>query len=196
MPLLTREGVRSRAYGPAHPVDGSRPHRRARRIILRGKIDAARQGAPAHTHPHVCPSARGAPRARATHSHVFVLAMRRCCSVHRRWPHRHHHRHRRSRHRRRLATSFCSGGAAPAHAHHCVCACRVGPRQRLKAAAFLGKWVFCRWGMPRVFVGCRGATQKRVQARMYVFRARPAPRIALQRRGVNKSGSHCEYILK
>jgi hypothetical protein len=55
-PLLpTREGVRSRAYGPAHHMDGSRPHRRARRTFPpNGKSDDACQGAPAHVPAHTC----------------------------------------------------------------------------------------------------------------------------------------------
>jgi hypothetical protein len=39
----TREGVRSAACGPAHPVDGSRPHSRARRIFLNGESIGARR---------------------------------------------------------------------------------------------------------------------------------------------------------
>ena len=42
-PHRTREGVRSAACGPAHPVDGSRPHSRARRIFLNGESIGARR---------------------------------------------------------------------------------------------------------------------------------------------------------
>ena len=43
--LLTRWGVHSRVCGPAHPVDGSRPHRWDRRTFFNGKSDIWGQGA-------------------------------------------------------------------------------------------------------------------------------------------------------
>ena len=49
----TREGVRSIAHGPAHPVDGSRPHSRARRPFLNGGSIVALAGVPAHLPAHV-----------------------------------------------------------------------------------------------------------------------------------------------
>ena len=147
------------------------------------------------TRAHMCAHRLAEPHVRVqTHPHVFSLAMRRCCSVHRCWPHNHHHRHRRSRRRRRLAASCCSAGAALAHTHRCVCGAHVGPRQRLKAAAFVGIWVFCRWGMPRVSVGCCGAAQKRMVARMYPIAAWRYPGPHGCARGVNKCTCYCEFI--
>ena len=43
----TREGVHSIVHGPAHPVDGSRPHSQARRTFLSGKSGGARR----YAHP-------------------------------------------------------------------------------------------------------------------------------------------------
>ena len=48
----TREGVRSIAHGPAHPVDGSRPHSRARRIFPHGESNGIQAGLPARSHAH------------------------------------------------------------------------------------------------------------------------------------------------
>ena len=39
---LSREGVHSRVYGPARPVDGPWPRGRARRIFLVGESDSER----------------------------------------------------------------------------------------------------------------------------------------------------------
>ena len=48
----TREGVRSIAHGPAHPVDGSRPRSRARRTFLNGESGGPRAGVPTYPHAH------------------------------------------------------------------------------------------------------------------------------------------------
>ena len=50
---VTREGVCFRAHGPAHPMDGSQPHRWARRTFLNGKSDDRRKGAPSPP-AHMC----------------------------------------------------------------------------------------------------------------------------------------------
>ena len=62
---VAREGVRSRARGPAHPVDGSQPRSWARMIFPNGKSDATSEGSPAPARPHVPVSAHGAIDARA-----------------------------------------------------------------------------------------------------------------------------------
>lgn len=74
-PPLTREGVRSRAYGPAQPVDGSRPHRRARWIFQSGKSAVASQGVPAHARPHARASGR---RALVPTQHTDTCLRSRC----------------------------------------------------------------------------------------------------------------------
>ena len=48
----TREGVRSIAHGPAHPVDGSRPRSRAWRTFFNGESGGPRAGVPTHPHAH------------------------------------------------------------------------------------------------------------------------------------------------
>ena len=45
--------MHSRVYGPAHPRDGSHPHRWARRIFLNGENDDVRDGMPNRTRPCV-----------------------------------------------------------------------------------------------------------------------------------------------
>ena len=47
-----REVVRSTAHRPAHPVDGSRPHSRARRTFLDGENGGACAGMPTHMPAH------------------------------------------------------------------------------------------------------------------------------------------------
>ena len=64
--LGTCEGVRSAACGPAHPVDGSRPRSRARRIYLHGESSGARAGLPIRSHAHAY--ARVPTTARGAHS--------------------------------------------------------------------------------------------------------------------------------
>ena len=49
---LTREGVRSTAHGPAHPMNGSQPRSWARRIFLNGDSSGAREGVLASSHAH------------------------------------------------------------------------------------------------------------------------------------------------
>ena len=49
-----REGVRSTAYPPAHPVDGSQPRGRARRTSLNGENGSACAGLSTHSHAHAC----------------------------------------------------------------------------------------------------------------------------------------------
>ena len=54
----TREAVRSAAHGPAHPVDGSRPRSRARRVYPHGESSIARAGMAIRSHAHAharCP---------------------------------------------------------------------------------------------------------------------------------------------
>ena len=54
----TREGVCSTAHGPAHPVGGSRPRSRARRVYLHGESSGARAGMTIRSHAHAharCP---------------------------------------------------------------------------------------------------------------------------------------------
>ena len=48
----TREGVCSIAHGPTHPVDGSRPRNRDRRIFTNGEIGGPSAGLPTHLHAH------------------------------------------------------------------------------------------------------------------------------------------------
>ena len=49
----TREGVRSAARGPAHPMDGPRPRSRARRTFLNGESTGTRTGVLACSHAPV-----------------------------------------------------------------------------------------------------------------------------------------------
>ena len=69
-----REVVRSTAYRPAHPVDGSRPHSWARRIFLDGENGGARAGMPTHM-PAPCLRPRDVRRASALT--VCTVAVRR-----------------------------------------------------------------------------------------------------------------------
>ena len=50
---LSREGVHSRVHGPAHHVDGPRPHRWAWMVFQNGESDDVCQGVPAHARPRV-----------------------------------------------------------------------------------------------------------------------------------------------
>ena len=54
----TREGVCSAAHGPAHPVDGSLPRSRARRVYLHGESSGARAGMAIRSHDMPMPAAR------------------------------------------------------------------------------------------------------------------------------------------
>ena len=54
----TREGVCSTAHGPAHPVGGSRPRSRARRVYLHGESSGARAGMAIRSHDMPMPAAR------------------------------------------------------------------------------------------------------------------------------------------
>ena len=65
-------GVCFRAHGPTHPMDGSQPHRWARRTFLNGKSDDRCEGAPAPP-AHMCHSLP----ARCELSTVLVLTVRR-----------------------------------------------------------------------------------------------------------------------
>jgi hypothetical protein len=65
------EGVRSIARGPAHPMDGSRPHGQARRIFLTGKNGSPRAGVPTHPHAHARVAAPD-----VTHTPLMMCA---CC---------------------------------------------------------------------------------------------------------------------
>ena len=47
----------STAHRPAYPVDGSRPHSRARRTLLNGENGGARAGMPTHLPAHARPRA-------------------------------------------------------------------------------------------------------------------------------------------
>ena len=72
----TREGVHSIVHGPAHPVDGSRPHSRARRTFLSGKSGGA------HRYAH--PIARPCPHPGVHAPDLFDMHsthhLRGCCA--------------------------------------------------------------------------------------------------------------------
>jgi hypothetical protein len=71
---LSREGVHSRVHSPAHHVDGSCPHRWARRVFQNSESDEARHGVPAHATPaHACVSRLVEPSA-LTHMLTRVCA--------------------------------------------------------------------------------------------------------------------------
>ena len=101
---VAREGVRSRARGPAHPVDGSQPRSWARMTFPNGKSDTTSEGSPAPARPHVSVSA-------ASWSHRRTRTTLTCACArdaqmmyrHRLLRHRGHHRRRRRRHRSRSA---------------------------------------------------------------------------------------------
>ena len=79
-------------------------------------------------------------------------------------------RHRRQHGRRRRRHLSCSAAYVTAavafqrRARGGVCARHPGPRQRPQAASLLGNWVFFRWGLLWVSVGCGGIGQKRIRA--------------------------------
>ena len=72
-----REGVRSTAYPPAHPVDGSQPRGRARRTSLNGENGSACAGLSTHSHAHACVHCPTWPAPQSPSVVLYVVAVRR-----------------------------------------------------------------------------------------------------------------------
>ena len=170
---LSREGVHSRVHSPAHHVDGSCPHRWARRVFQNSESDEARHGVPAHARPRVRIPARGAIGA---HTHADSCLRSRCAGD-----------------APLIVTAATAGivgvvatvsaGRAPLPvastsplrpcAHGCLRVRLPGPRQRTQGACLPDQRLFFRWGLQWVSVGGRRAGQEHICAQLCSFACRP-----------------------
>ena len=100
-------GVCFRAHGPTHPMDGSQPHRWARRTFLNGKSDDRCEGAPAPP-AHICHIFLACPVAVRAAQHPSLMCLCSLCAG----DVRHHRPHRCFHRRPRLCLQPRLGGGA------------------------------------------------------------------------------------